>query len=54
MEMMSSQLSKSSSDTVPLPIPIERGKATLVGSWHMFEQSGKLFVPYSRANSWYR
>jgi hypothetical protein len=54
MEMMSSQLSKSSSDTVPLPIPIDCGKPTLVGSWHMFEQSGKLFVPYSRANSWNR
>jgi hypothetical protein len=32
MEMMSSQLSKSSSDTAPLPIPIDCGKATLVGS----------------------
>ena len=23
-------------------------------SWHMLEQSGRLFVPNSRANSWYR
>jgi hypothetical protein len=29
------------------------GKATLVGSWHILEQSGKLFVPKRRANSWY-
>ncbi|MCY1523850.1 hypothetical protein D9M68_587590 [compost metagenome] len=54
IEMISSHWSKSSSDTVPLPMPIERGRPTLVGSWHMFEQSGKLLVPYSRANSWYR
>jgi hypothetical protein len=49
MEMTSSQRSKSSSDTVPLPMPIDSGNPTLVGSWHMFEQSGKLPEPYSRA-----
>ena len=54
IEMISSQWSKSSSDTVPLPMPIDCGRPTLVGSWHMFEQSGKLLVPSSRANSWYR
>ena len=26
-------------------------KPTLVLSWHMFELSGRLFVPYMRANS---
>jgi hypothetical protein len=26
----------------------------LVASWHMFEQSGKLLLPYSRAKSWNR
>ena len=37
----------------PLPIPMLSGRPTLVGSWHMFEQSGKLFVPKRRTNSWY-
>ncbi len=31
--------------TVPLPTPIACGSPTLVASWHMFEQSGKLLVP---------
>jgi hypothetical protein len=35
---------------VPLPIPMLSGRPTLVGSWHIFEQSGKLFVPKRRAN----
>ena len=26
--------------------------ATPLDSWHMFEQSGRLFVPRSRTNSW--
>jgi hypothetical protein len=30
------------------------GRPRLVASWHMFEQSGKLLVPYMRTNSWYR
>ncbi len=45
---MASVCSKSSMTTVPLPIPIESGRPRLVGSWHIFEQSGKLFVPNSR------
>ena len=43
--------SKSARVTVPLPTPICSGIATLVGSWHMFEQSGKLLVPNWRTNS---
>lgn len=49
MERISSVWSKSSSETVPLPMPMDCGKPTLVASWHMFEQSGKLLVPYARA-----
>ena len=49
---MQSALSKSSSSTVPLPTPSDCGRPTLVASWHMFEQSGKLLVPYSRTKSW--
>src|SRR5471030_1480814 len=30
------------------------GRPRLVASWHMFEQSGKLLVPYMRTNNWYR
>jgi len=48
MQKTASQWSESSSVTVPLPTPIGSGKPTLVASWHMFEQSGKLLVPYSR------
>ena len=48
---MQSAFSKSSSKTVPLPTPSDWGRPTLVASWHMFEQSGKLLVPYSRAKS---
>jgi hypothetical protein len=40
--------------TVPLPMPTVPGRPRLVGSWHMFEQSGKLLVPYMRTNSWNR
>ena len=49
-----SACSKSSSVTVPLPTPTDVGSPRLVASWHMFEQSGKLFVPYRRTSSWYR
>ena len=45
---------KSSSPTVPLPTPIVSVSPVLLDSWHMFEQSGRLFVPNSRAKSWYR
>ena len=44
----------SSRVTVPLPIPIVSWRATPLDSWHMFEQSGRLFVPNARANSWYK
>jgi hypothetical protein len=54
MQNTASACSKSSSCTVPLPTPIASGRPTLEASWHMFEQSGKLLQPYSRANSWYR
>ena len=49
--MMRSAFSKSSSSTVPLPTPMLSGSATLVDSWHMLEQSGKLLVPKARANT---
>ena len=39
--------------TLPLPMPIASARATLVDSWHMLEQSGRLFVPNARTNSWY-
>ena len=32
--------------TEPLPIPMVSSRATEVDSWHMFEQSGRLLVPY--------
>ncbi|MNV41984.1 hypothetical protein D3C71_1336410 [compost metagenome] len=37
--------SKSSSTTVPLPIPTDWMSPTPLASWHMLEQSGKLLVP---------
>jgi hypothetical protein len=42
----------SSSDTVPLPTPTVRLSAAPEDSWHMFEQSGRLFVPNARTNAW--
>ena len=42
----------SSRVTLALPIPIVSASATEVDSWHMLEQSGRLFVPYARMNSW--
>ncbi len=42
---MTSASSKSSSSTVPLPMPIVEAIATPEDSWHMFEQSGRLLVP---------
>ena len=38
--------------TVPLPVPIAAVSARPLASWHMFEQSGRLFVPNSRTQSW--
>ncbi len=43
--MMSSALSRSSSSTLPLPMPIVSESAEPLDSWHMFEQSGRLLVP---------
>ena len=42
----------SSRDTVPLPMPMVCVSAVPLLSWHMFEQSGRLFVPSMRATSW--
>ncbi len=42
----------SSRVTDPLPMPMTSASAMPEDSWHMFEQSGRLFVPYARANSW--
>ena len=44
----------SSIETVPLPMPIVSVSADPDDSWHMFEQSGRLFVPNPRTSSWYR
>ena len=48
---IASAISKSSKVTVPLPKPIESRKPTLVVSWHILEQSGKLLVPKERTKS---
>ena len=40
-------------ETVPLPMPIVSPRADPLDSWHMFEQSGRLFVPNPRTSSWY-
>ena len=49
---ISSVFSKSSSVTVPLPMPMVDVRAEPDDSWHMFEQSGRLFVPNCRTKSW--
>ncbi len=51
---MASHFSKSSSVTQPLPMPMASLSAAPLDSWHMFEQSGRLFVPNWRTKSWYR
>ena len=45
-------LCTSSRVTLALPMPMVSARAMLVDSWHMFEQSGRLLVPYARTNSW--
>ncbi len=50
--MISSAWWRSSSETLPLPTPSVSVSAEPDDSWHMFEQSGRLLVPNSRANSW--
>ncbi len=54
MMKIESACSKSSSFTVPLPIPMLSLSPVPLDSWHMFEQSGKLFVPNCRTKSWYK
>ena len=49
---MVSVSSKSLNTTVDFPTPMLCVIATPEDSWHMFEQSGRLFVPNSRTNSW--
>jgi hypothetical protein len=49
-----SAVAQSSRSQVPLPVPKEAVSARPLASWHMFEQSGRLFVPNSRTHSWYR
>src|SRR5262249_6009907 len=44
---------KSSIFTVPTGTPMVCGRATDVLSWHMLELSGRLLLPYMRANSAY-
>ncbi len=41
----------SSSVTEPLPMPTVSPSPTPLDSWHMFEQSGRLFVPKARTKS---
>jgi len=50
---MQSVFSKSSSTTVPQATPMVLGSATEVLSWHIFELSGRLLLPYMRASNWY-
>ena len=42
---MQSVFSKSSRITVPTGTPMLSGRATEVLSWHIFDESGRLFVP---------
>jgi len=43
---------KSARLTEPLPTPIVSVNAAPDDSWHMLEQSGRLFVPKLRTSSW--
>ena len=45
MKMIMSQWSKSSSTQVPTDTPMNFFSPTLVVSWHMFEESGRLLCP---------
>ncbi len=49
---IASAASQSCRSTVPLPVPSAAVSARPLASWHMFEQSGRLFVPNSRTHSW--
>ena len=46
-------LTMSSRVTLPFPTRIVWDSASPEDSWDILEQSGRLFVPYARANSWY-
>lgn len=52
--MIRSAWCRSSRETLPLPMPMVSFSAEPEDSWHMLEQSGRLFVPNSRAKSWKR
>ena len=52
ISQIASAASQSCRSTVPLPLPIAAFSARPLASWHMFEQSGRLFVPNSRTQSW--
>jgi hypothetical protein len=54
ISQIASAASQSSRSTVPLPVPSAAVSARPLASWHMFEQSGRLLVPNSRTQSWYR
>ncbi len=47
-----SVLSQSLRSTVPFPVPRDASRARPLASWHMLEQSGRLFVPSSRTINW--
>ena len=51
ISQIASACSQSLRSTVPLPVPIAAASARPLASWHMFEQSGRLFVPNSRTHS---
>ena len=49
---IASACAQSLRSTVPFPVPSAAVIARPLASWHMFEQSGRLFVPNSRTQSW--
>jgi len=51
ISQIASAASQSSRSVVPLPEPMAACSARPLASWHMFEQSGRLFVPNSRTHS---
>jgi hypothetical protein len=52
ISQIASAASQSCRSTAPLPLPIAAVSPRPLASWHMFEQSGRLFVPNSRTQSW--
>ena len=51
MMKIASALCQSTKSTVPFPVPSAAVSARPLASWHILEQSGRLFVPNSRAKS---